>query len=468
MNPRIKRLLSMLLALTLVFSLFTPITASAASTTAVSDNTVEIEVGETAKLKVPSWYSKTAWTSSNEAVATVSRDGTVTGVAAGTATITATSRKFFGFGREQITNYTIIVTEPEEVESLTIKIGEKLQLNLDVRGNKVTWSSSDKKIATVNRKGVVTGISEGDVTITATIKKNISKGWFFGWGGNKATTTQTFEITVVSDDTQPTEPEAPTEPGKPGHQEKPDRPGRPGETTEPTVATYTVTFESNGGSEVEAQTIEEGMTVTEPEAPTLEGYNFVGWYADADLTEAYDFITAVTEDITLYAAWEVKSEADVYYESNSTVIDVIDAEESEDVPTETEVKALLEERGFDDYPITYDYSIQGTYSGDTEVTEGSTSRHPMYQTFYLSESGEAWVLYVINGSIYANPVSFNLESDLGVMLLISETETLTSYDDTSNKFYVTIPYETEMIVKIVDRIDAEILESLTIEEINKL
>ena len=115
MNPRIKRLLSLLLALTMVFSLTTPVSASAASTTAASNNTVEIEVGETSKLKVSGIYSKTTWTSSDEAVATVSSNGTVTGVAPGTVTITAVSKSYFSFwGGNKTTKFTVIVTEPEE------------------------------------------------------------------------------------------------------------------------------------------------------------------------------------------------------------------------------------------------------------------------------------------------------------------------------------------------------------------
>ena len=68
---------------------------------------------------------------------------------------------------------------------------------------------------------------------------------------------------------------------------------------------YTVTFESNGGSAVEAQVVEAGQTATAPEAPTMEGYTFTGWYTDAELTTAYDFATPVTADIVLYAKWGI-------------------------------------------------------------------------------------------------------------------------------------------------------------------
>ncbi|MCD8249597.1 MAG: InlB B-repeat-containing protein [Lachnospiraceae bacterium] len=66
---------------------------------------------------------------------------------------------------------------------------------------------------------------------------------------------------------------------------------------------WSVTFESNGGSNVEGQTVKDGKTATEPTAPTRDGYTFAGWYADEALTEAYDFSTAVKSDMTLYAKW---------------------------------------------------------------------------------------------------------------------------------------------------------------------
>lgn len=162
---------------------------------------------------------------------------------------------------------------------------------------------------------------------------------------------------------------------------------------------------------------------------------------------------------------EKPSTADEYYWDNSEVIKVIDAQESNDVPNETEVMSVLKERGFVDYPITYEYSIEGKYGDETEVLEGSTNRHPMYQTYYVTKNGEVWSIFVINGAIFANPASFNLESELKAQLLFAETKELTSYDDETNKFYVTIPKESAAIVKVVEKIDAKTLDKLTIEEI---
>jgi uncharacterized repeat protein (TIGR02543 family) len=68
--------------------------------------------------------------------------------------------------------------------------------------------------------------------------------------------------------------------------------------------TFTVTFDSNGGSAVASQTVKEGATAVEPTAPTRSGYDFEGWFRNEALTSKYDFSAPVTTDITLYAAWD--------------------------------------------------------------------------------------------------------------------------------------------------------------------
>ena len=234
-----------------------------------------------------------------------------------------------------------------------------------------------------------------------------------------------------------------------------------------------IIFQTNGGSVIEPVILENGTALQKPADPVNGDLFFGGWYTDAGLTQKYDFSQPVTKCMTLYARWtdgpvmpENPSEADEYYFSTSEVIEVIPVEESEDVPTEAEVINLLKERGFDDYPVTYEFTINGEYVDETEAAEGAASKHPMYYTFYISANREVWLIYVVNGMVMASPVSFNLTSALGVEVLVSESEALTGYDDVSNQFYINIPYESTAIVKRVDKINAETLDRLTVEEIN--
>lgn len=76
------------------------------------------------------------------------------------------------------------------------------------------------------------------------------------------------------------------------------------EGTTPVPTYYTVTFDANGhGTAPAAQSVEDGKTATKPANPTASGWTFKGWYKEAACTNAYDFSTAVTGDITLYAKW---------------------------------------------------------------------------------------------------------------------------------------------------------------------
>lgn len=71
-------------------------------------------------------------------------------------------------------------------------------------------------------------------------------------------------------------------------------------------STYTVKFETNGGSAIDSVKVKKNETVTAPAAPTKEGFEFAGWYADKKLTTKYDFAAKVTKAMTLYAAWTEK------------------------------------------------------------------------------------------------------------------------------------------------------------------
>lgn len=109
------------------------------------------------------------WESSSKTVAEVSYDeGTVIAKSPGTAKITVTT--FDG----NLTDYCIIkVLSPIEFYSSTVKVpvgsSERLSLKSDNPSDTpITWMSSDEKVATVDKNGIVKGIKAGTVTITAT------------------------------------------------------------------------------------------------------------------------------------------------------------------------------------------------------------------------------------------------------------------------------------------------------------
>ncbi len=116
------------------------------------------------------------WTSSDNSIATVGTNGLITGVSAGTATITATTDDG-GFTE------TCVVTVETEIVSVTgvtvnpttatVLVVNTQQLTATVvptnaTNQNVTWTSSDNSIATVGTNGLITGVSAGTATITAT------------------------------------------------------------------------------------------------------------------------------------------------------------------------------------------------------------------------------------------------------------------------------------------------------------
>ncbi len=118
-------------------------------------------------------YKTVKWKSSNKAVAKVSSKGVVTALKAGTAKITCTSTD----GKVK-TTCKITVNQPAtsvslQYKTMNVREGKLRALKAtvkpaDVTNAKVIWSTSNKKIATVDSNGVVKGIKPGTVTITAT------------------------------------------------------------------------------------------------------------------------------------------------------------------------------------------------------------------------------------------------------------------------------------------------------------
>ena len=116
-------------------------------------------------------------------------------------------------------------------------------------------------------------------------------------------------------------------------------------------ALITVTFASNGGSAVDSQTCEYNQTITAPDAPTKEGFEFIAWYADDTLITKWDFANTITETKTLYAKWVQGTVSD-----HEDHVDEIEAEGLNDIAKaeETDIKLVVQTE-----PIT---------EGDTEQT----------------------------------------------------------------------------------------------------
>jgi uncharacterized protein YjdB len=159
------------------------IAAAAVASVNVTPATASIVVGGTTTLQAQTLDAAgavltgrvIAWSTSSAGVATVSQTGVVTGVAAGSATITATSEGKTGTSTITVTAVpvaTVTVAPP----TLSLQVGQTGPLTATTRdaannvltGRVVTWSSGNTNVATVAADGTVTAVAVGTATITAT------------------------------------------------------------------------------------------------------------------------------------------------------------------------------------------------------------------------------------------------------------------------------------------------------------
>lgn len=90
-----------------------------------------------------------------------------------------------------------------------------------------------------------------------------------------------------------------------------------------TVNTYTLSFETFGGTVIDYQIINYGNNIYLPSNPIKEGCSFVGWYLDMELTEPLDFNRMPARDVTLYAKYEAKVNSISFISNGGTNVDTI-------------------------------------------------------------------------------------------------------------------------------------------------
>ena len=178
---------------------------------------------------------------------------------------------------------------------------------------------------------------------------------------------------------------------------EPDPEPEPEPDPEPTK--YTVTFNTNGGTGAFAsQTVEEGQKVTNPvtetNVPTKEGYTFKYWsLTNAEGAEEYNFNTAVTGDITLYAIYEENKgsgdpdpdpepdpepgDPDPGIDENEPFIAVFEDTNSEEYKTtydglKKEPKVFVTDATGEKLIINSDYTVK--YANNIKASEGSLKK----------------------------------------------------------------------------------------------
>lgn len=146
---------------------------------------------------------------------------------------------------------------------------------------------------------------------------------------------------------------------------------------------YTVTFDMNGhGTAIAPKTVASGKTVERPEDPTAEGFTFGGWYEDSTFSKLFDFSTAITKNVTIYAKWSKAEPETATLDISAAFAGLL----GKDFPKEAAISIQSSDGSFNrTYPIssfTFN-STSGQYEKTLTVPAG---------TYTVTESN-----YAVNG-----------------------------------------------------------------------
>lgn len=252
-----------------------------------------------------------------------------------------------------------IIFDKSEIE---MYVGESMKIKANVipmnaEEKILQWTSSHPEIASVNN-GLITGITSGKATISAKIGKKIA----------------TCLVTIK-------------------------------------LKQYTVTFNSNGGSEILSQTLYEGETLTRPNHPSKPGHYFNGWYFDRSFKEPFSFNYPITESFTLYAKWVPLDYTITFVTNSPTIIE----------PKKVTYNQYLEKPdepqkdGFtfigwyidEDLTIPFNYQINPIVQNLTVYAKWEVMK---YQVRFVTNNGEADVVkYVAWKEIVEEPKDITKE-----------------------------------------------------------
>lgn len=177
------------------------------------------------------------------------------------------------------------------------------------------------------------------------------------------------------------------------------------------------------------------------------------------ISEADNIPTSVSSDNANKAA-EV-FDADNYFSMHGTILEKDEVQSSKQLHSEAEAIVYFTQRGFDQFPVIYSYSMDGKYLGEEEASSSSAAQHPIYETRFISKNECIWTITEIGGTITALPETYNAESTAGVLTILSESNELCSYDSITNMFYKTIPNKTEMRIIVTPDITSSALEEFS-------
>lgn len=128
---------------------------------------------------------------------------------------------------------------------------------------------------------------------------------------------------------------------------------------------YTVSFNTDGGSEISEVQVYENNKVTRPSDPTKTGYVFVNWYTSSDFTTEFNFDTLINVETTLYAKWLIERTVTFVNGETTLLTSIVGNGRNVNRPT----APLIEGYSFDDWYVDAEFTI--LFDFDDEITENT-------------------------------------------------------------------------------------------------
>lgn len=161
MKKILKAFVAALFVAVMTATLFIPALEASAGNVELSKSKIVLVVSQAYTLRLTGTKKTPAWSSSDKKIASVSKKGVVKGLKKGSATIQAKLGK-------KTYKCRVTVEEPKiSLTKKTVKAGTSFALKLNGTKRTASWYTSDKKIASVNKNGVVKALRAGKARITA-------------------------------------------------------------------------------------------------------------------------------------------------------------------------------------------------------------------------------------------------------------------------------------------------------------
>ena len=198
--------------------------------------------------------------------------------------------------------------------------------------------------------------------------------------------------------------------------------------TESTSATVTFDMNGSGGQNI-VNNIEKGTKATAPTTnPTREGYNFTGWYVDAQLSEEFDFETVIDTDTIIYAGWAEKTKYDVTFNMNGAtaeniVIKVVEGTTATAPETDPTREGFVFTGWYVDAQATETFNFNTVINATTTIYAGWVQDNGVAvadEDITVTTGHTVTVTYKLTAPNYIVDTQFNINYDRTVLELVGK------------------------------------------------